>query len=54
MCIPGWLKGVGVAFLLEEGPLESSSGCCKRLEADGMAVAAVRIEVDSVDCRGGK
>ena len=49
-----WLKGVGVAFLLEEGLLESSSSCYKRLEADIMAIVAVGIEVDSIDCRRGK
>ena len=41
-------------FLLEEGLLESSSSYYKRLEADIMAIAAVGIEVDSIDCYRGK
>jgi hypothetical protein len=49
-----WLKGVGVAFLLEEGLIESSSSYYKRLEADIMAIAVVGIEVDSIDYRRGK
>ena len=49
-----WLKGVRVAFLLEEGLLESSSSYYKRLEADIIAIAVVGIEVDSIDCRRGK
>ena len=54
-CSCCWLKGVRVAFLLEEGLLESSNDCYKRLEADIMAVAAaVGTEVDSIDCHGGK
>ena len=52
-CFYCQLKGVRVAFLLEEGLLESSSGYYKRLEADIMAIAAVKIEVDSINyCRG--
>ena len=39
-CSCCWLKGVRVAFSLEEGPPESSSGCCERSEADLMAIAA--------------
>ena len=42
-------------FLLEEGLLEGSCGCCERLKKDIIAiVAAVGIEVDFVDCCGGK
>jgi hypothetical protein len=48
------LKGVGVAFLLEEGLLESSSSYYKRLEADIIAIVVVGIGVDSIDCRRGK
>ena len=49
------LKGVKVAFSLEEGLLESFSSYYKRLEADLIAIVAViGIEVDSIDCRGGK
>ena len=48
-----WLKGVGVAFLLEEGLLKSSSSYYKRLEADVIAIAVVGTEVDSIDyCKG--
>ena len=53
-CFYRWLKGVRVAFLLEEGLLESSSGCYKRLEADVIAIAVVGTEVDSIDCCRGK
>ena len=50
-----WLKRVRVVFLLEEGPLESFSGCCERLEVDLIAiVVAVEIEVDFIDCCRGK
>ena len=50
-----WLKGVKVTFLLEEGLLEGSCSCCERLEGDIIAiVVVVGIEVDFVDCRGGK
>ena len=49
-----WLKGVGVAFSLEEGLLESSSSCYKRSEADIIVIAVVGIEVDSIDYRRGK
>ena len=41
-------------FLLEKGPLESSSSYYKRLEADIMAIVIVGTEVDSVNYRGGK
>jgi len=50
-----WLKGVRVAFSLEEGLLESSSDYYERLEADLMAIAAaVGTEVDSINCCRGK
>jgi hypothetical protein len=49
-----WLKGVRVAFLLEEGLLESSSSYYKRLEVDIIAIAVVGIEVDSIDYYRGK
>ena len=48
-CFYCQLKGVRVAFLLEEGLLESSSSCYKRLEADIIAIVVVGIEVDSID-----
>ena len=54
-CSYCWLKGVKIAFLLEEGPPESFSNYYKYLDIDKKAVAAaVKIEVDFVDYRGGK
>jgi len=53
-CSYYWLKGVGVAFSLEEGPPEGSCGCCERLKGNVIAVVAVGTKVDFVDCRGGK
>ena len=53
-CSCCWLKGVRVVFLLKEGPLESFIGCCKRSEADIIAIAAVGIEVNSINCYRGK
>jgi len=42
-------------FLLEEGLLEGFYSYYKRLKGDIIAiVAAVGIEIDFVDCRGGK
>ena len=39
---------------MEEGLLKSFNGYYKYLEADIIAVIAVGIEIDFIDCHGGK
>ena len=54
-CFCCWLKKVKIAFSLEEGPLESFSDYYKCLKVNVIAVtAAVGIEINFVDCHGGK